>query len=193
MANAGGHGNHTTLASWPVTSIAYRGGASNGDSGTQQSISNVGSCGASGKNHDPRTSQNNQLATPGQGNAAGNAYPLSNSGAPGGGGAGSPGHNTTGTTTLGHAGNGGGGAFSDAFSQFGESGFFAGGGGGGARQDSVGNGGYGGNGGGGGGGYDETNGIAGGANTGGGAGGGGQAGQGAAGGSGVVLIRYKRT
>ena len=171
---------------------AYGGGGGQNDGVNQQSHSPVGSTGGPGKGTNARSSQNNQEPVDGQGNAAGIPCNFDNSGAPGGGGAGSPGGDTTAiNTSHAWAGNGGSGMFAgSAFANFGVNGFFSGGGGGGGGQDSSGNGGYGGSGGGGDGAWDTGAGEGGVGHSGGAGGGAGQGGIGAAGGSGVIIVRY---
>lgn len=130
--------------------------------------------------------------TPGQGNAGGVGTVYNNGGGGGGGGAGTPGNNSN---FNGNPGNGGSGINSAIL---GTINFYSGGGGGGDRSNS----GEGGIGGGGAGASGASqNGESGTPNTGGGGGGSGGSGQGAnantmgnsgAGGSGIIIIRYRR-
>ena len=154
-----------------------------------------GSAGASGGGGagNGAGSQPGGIGVAGQGYAGG----ASQLGSPfsAGGGGGSAGSGFIGANSIGGAG--GPGQYFSQFSAFGASGYFGGGGGGGGISAGA-TAGVGGTGGGGSGGTYPGAGVAGTANTGGGGGGGsnnnlGANSYGASGGSGVVLIKYKRT
>jgi len=122
----------------------------------------------------------------GYGNDGGDGYGSGAGDSMGGGGGGSA---AVGNTAVSNdAGDGGAGQLYSNFTSYGQSGYFSGGGGGGAKSNNS-YAGSGGNGGGGDGTYEDTA-SAGTANTGGGGGSAGDIGTSAAGGSGVVLIRY---
>ena len=174
------------------STITSTGGGAGGFQSTPIASKNNGGSGGGG-GHDsggPGGSGNTPPVSPPQGNPGGSA-PTSNFGAGGGGG---------GATVAGSAGGGPGnpapggpGGAGATTSISGSPTAYAGGGGGGANTTSTGTGGSAGTGGGGGGAGDDSGvGSNGSANTGGGAGGSEyEAPNGAAGGSGIVIIRYK--
>ena len=188
-------------------SITVGGGGASGSNGSPSIFSSItsagggksarstvgsdgGSGGGSGQDAgSPGGSGNIPSVSPPQGNNGGSAPPGGFGGAGGGGGATQVGSAGSGPGNPAPGGNGGNGATT---SITGSPVTRAGGGGGGGNTSGSATGGSAGSGGGGaGGGPDSAGGSAGTANTGGGAGGGEHCGSGAAGGSGVVVIRYK--
>jgi hypothetical protein len=179
---------------------AIGGGRGGGDTVTGTKVGgNGGSGGGGGTTNSAGTGavggSSTQTSTGGvsYGNAGGSA---GNQGAAGGGGGGAGSAGSNGANTYGVAGAGGvgtttyssWGAATGAGQNVSGTYYFAGGGGGGGTSSNRGTGGYGGGGQGG----DNTSAeVAGTANTGGGGGGGGSTGNGVAGGSGIIIVRYK--
>jgi hypothetical protein len=197
FTSAGGNGVDSVFST-----ITSTGGGGGGDAGpaapAPQRVGQNGGSGGGGAALGGLAggTGNTPPVSPPQGNSGGTSTP-SPSGRAGGGGGGASaiGTDGAGTSTPTNVG-GNGGAGTDVTPIFGpglpNSGVYAGGGGGGSGCGATGTGGTGGTGGGGpGSGNSSIGGTAGTANTGGGAGGAGDACTSAAGGSGIVIIRYK--
>jgi len=177
-----------------TTPITSTGGGGGGTDGSPSPEGPGGSGGGAGQNPSGPGTGNTPPVSPAQGTNGASQGPTPTSGGGGGGGFIGSG-NVAPSTSQGGAGGAGGGFIPTAWGPSGVTcgsfKYYAGGGGGGGGQPGGGSASAGGVGGGGGGGGGTSPGTTATTNTGGGGGAGAQAGNGANGGSGIVVIRYK--